>query len=397
MKRKIISFVICAALTLSVITGCKSKSSSAEVTSSTITSTVDSSNTTEATPTSSYTDETSAPESTTTSSEEPTTEEVVVNTPFVNPLTGEHTETDISSLRPYAVMINSIKAALPHLGTSYADVYVEIKEEGGVTRLLALFQDVAKVPKIGTIRSTREYFLSMAMGFDAILVHCGASNYADEDIKAHNFTNLNALASSGNYAGGAFYRDQDRKNAGYATEHTLITTGELLKSFSTKLGLSANHANANYTKLYFAEDGQGTPTNGTSATNITVRFSGYKSTKFKYNESEGKYAVEYFDAPCIDGLNNEQIKVTNVLILPVKNWMQDDHGTLQLYDLSGGEGYYISGGYCIPITWTKGDYFTEGQYANALKLFNQDGTPLELNVGKTYFCFPPNNCIQTIE
>ena len=82
--------------------------------------------------------------------------------PYANPLTGEGLEEDISGQRPIAIMINNLKKSLPQAGVSQADIIYEIPAEGGVTRLLALFQSVEGVGEIGTVRSARDYYVSLA-------------------------------------------------------------------------------------------------------------------------------------------------------------------------------------------------------------------------------------------
>ncbi|MBQ1418984.1 MAG: DUF3048 domain-containing protein, partial [Firmicutes bacterium] len=41
---------------------------------------------------------------------------------YYNPLSGERTMSDITKLRPYAVMLNNKREALPQLGVSQADI-----------------------------------------------------------------------------------------------------------------------------------------------------------------------------------------------------------------------------------------------------------------------------------
>ena len=55
----------------------------------------------------------------------------------INPLTGESVSEDISSVRPYAVMINNISVAQPQVGVSNADIMYEVLAEGGITRMLS--------------------------------------------------------------------------------------------------------------------------------------------------------------------------------------------------------------------------------------------------------------------
>ena len=125
--------------------------------------------------------ETTVPETTIPETTVPeTTAEPEIVYPFSNPLTGEGQMTEQLN-RPYAVVINNIKAALPHHGVSQADMIYEILAEGGITRCLAIFTDLADVEKLGSIRSARTYFIDLAKAYDAILVHAGGSGYAYDE------------------------------------------------------------------------------------------------------------------------------------------------------------------------------------------------------------------------
>lgn len=95
--------------------------------------------------------------------------------PYVNPLTGEGCAQDIAQKRPVAVMLNNLKKALPQLGVSQADIIYEAPAEGGITRMLAVFQSVEEVGNIGSVRSARDYYVSLAMGHDALYLHAGGS------------------------------------------------------------------------------------------------------------------------------------------------------------------------------------------------------------------------------
>ena len=104
--------------------------------------------------------------------------------PYTNPLTGEGCEVDVGARRPIAVMLNNLKKALPQVGVSQADVIYEILAEGGITRMMAVFQDVAGAGEIGTVRSARDYYASLAYGHDAVYLHAGGSPQAYEFIKS---------------------------------------------------------------------------------------------------------------------------------------------------------------------------------------------------------------------
>ena len=90
-----------------------------------------------------------------------------------------------SKTRPYAVMINNNHAAWPQAGIQDAYIVYEMLVEGGFTRFLAVYKD-KELDRIGTVRSSRHYFLDYALENDAIYVHFGWSPQAQSDIKSLN-------------------------------------------------------------------------------------------------------------------------------------------------------------------------------------------------------------------
>jgi len=95
-----------------------------------------------------------------------------------NPLTGESDfNVKYAETKPFAVMINNIQLAQTvQTGVGDADMVFETLAEGGITRLLAVYQDVSKVDQIGSVRSARISYAQLAAGLDANYVHCGADN-----------------------------------------------------------------------------------------------------------------------------------------------------------------------------------------------------------------------------
>ena len=74
-----------------------------------------------------------------------------------NPLTGEPMEPEYEKSRPVAVMLNNLKGAQPQLGVSQADIIYEVPAEGGITRMLGVYQSLEGVGTLGSIRSARPY------------------------------------------------------------------------------------------------------------------------------------------------------------------------------------------------------------------------------------------------
>ena len=87
-------------------------------------------------------------------------------------------------------MINNIEACLPHWGLSHAGVYYEAPVEGGISRIMAIFEDYDSVERIGSVRSCRNYFIFYASGFEAVYVHYGQSAYAAPYLELPEVNNL---------------------------------------------------------------------------------------------------------------------------------------------------------------------------------------------------------------
>ena len=154
-----------------------------------------------------------------------TEEEPKVVPTNINPLTGigDMSEKGMGS-RPVAVMINNVDNALPQYGISAADLIFEIPVEGNLTRLMALYADYTKVPYICSVRSCREYFPAFSEGFDAFYVCWGSADGAEEYMESLGTTVFNGY----HITAGLFGRDADRKNNGYAMEHTSYFDGRNL-------------------------------------------------------------------------------------------------------------------------------------------------------------------------
>ena len=80
----------------------------------------------------------------------PTETEPVI-TGSVNPLTGEPMDEALAAQRPVSCMIGNTTDAMPQYGTSAADVLIEAPAEGGLTRLMTLYQDYANLPSIMSV------------------------------------------------------------------------------------------------------------------------------------------------------------------------------------------------------------------------------------------------------
>lgn len=302
---------------------------------------------------------------------------------YTNPLTGEPCASDIGASRPIAVMLNNLKKALPQHGVAQADIIFEIPAEGGITRMMGVFQSLEGVGEIGSVRSARPYYVELAHGLDAIFLHAGGSPDAYSYIKSHkDMTALDCV--NGPYEGTLFWRDKDRiQNAGY--EHSVFTSGEVITELFQDYSFRKAHEEDYVFPWTFVEEG--TPAGGGAAAEITVPITSSKTTVFQYDSGSGQYAVEEYGAAYVDGNSGQQVTVTNVLILAtsIRSIPGDSEGRLTV-DLTGGTGWYACGGRYIPIQWEK------GAGAEPLLLMTESGTPLELGQGTSYISVVSTGC-----
>ena len=131
--------------------------------------------------------------------------------------------------RPVAVMLNNLKKAQPQLGNAQADIIYEVPAEGGITRMLAVYQTLDGIGTLGSIRSSRPYYIELALGHDALYVHAGGSPEAYQDLKSWKVNNIDGVNGSASQSA-VFWRDQERRKT-MDYEHTLVTSGEKIQSF----------------------------------------------------------------------------------------------------------------------------------------------------------------------
>ena len=275
--------------------------------------------------------------------------------------------------RPIAVMYNNNKVSFPQDAISNADIVYECDAEGGVTRLMAIFSDWENLSSIGSVRSARDYFISISQSHGAIFVNAGGSPKAYEKLKGERVDYVDGV-NMYNIPTNTFYRDSGRiKNNGY--EHSMMTDGSRLMTAVKKLGYALKYRDGITTPYSFNQEFK--ENEGKTAVSITLPHSSYITVRFQWDAASKKYLKYSFDEPHTDGLNSKQLAFENVVVLFVGEQVLDTEGRLKLDLTSGGSGYYISGGKYTEIKWTrKGD--------NAPFVLTENGEEISLNPGKTH-------------
>lgn len=288
-------------------------------------------------------------------------------------LTGQWIDENQAKKRPLAVMIGNTLDALPQYGISSADIIYEVPVEGSYTRLMAIFQDYSGMEKIGSIRSCRHYFIYFAKEFDAIYTHYGQAVYAEPILAQEDVNNLSGMDSS--IESLMFYRDTNRK-----APHNAFISEEGINAAIEKKGYRTELSKDYEGHYQFAEDEQEIKL--TKGEDALVVSPGYFVNKpwFIYNKEDGLYYRYEFKDKQIDGGNEQQLAVKNILVQYCEWSYKDDNGYLDINTTSGGEGAYITNGKLEKVTWTKANENSPARY------FDASGKEIKINQGKTWVC-----------
>jgi len=276
--------------------------------------------------------------------------------------------------RPIGIMISNIRTALPQYGVSDADIIYETLVEGGITRLFALYQDF-DTEKIGPVRSSRHYYLDFALDHDAIYVHFGESTFATaafRKLDVDRFSGLSYLDTI------LTFRDKDRKapHSTFTSKERLMNTWDLLK-YRVEPDYEEN-------KFDFYETDT-TPEGATDLAKITLDYSYYIKPVLEYNSEDSLYYRSQFGNKHIDASNNQQLAFKNIIIQNTSIWRikTDPLGCMDMALNTDGDGMYITNGKMIPITWEKTGHYSPTKY------YNEDGSALFINPGKTFISVYP--------
>lgn len=334
--------------------------------------------------------ETSNPQDNSSQEESKQEEEIDYTKMYQSELTNEWIDKELKDQRPVAIMVDNEKTALPHYGLTEADIVYEIMnstKNDRITRFMAIVKDWGSITQFGSIRSTRPTNFMLAAEWNAVLLHDGGPFFIDTWL-AKDYT--------ANFSGGFA-----RFSNGKATEFTeYITYDEYTNTDKNKTydGLKQRFENSHYSTTYnkyyegphfqFASEEQDFSgrSDSKAANVIELPFPHNKST-LKYNEETGTYDYSEYGTAHLDPLHDDaQLTFENVILQDTT--FSDLGEGYMIYNAidSGRNGYYITNGQAIEITWTKKDESGLTVYYD-----KSTGKEIQLNTGKTYISLIPSD------
>lgn len=286
-----------------------------------------------------------------------------------SPYTGLNVSKEASERRPMAVIIENSPKARPQSGLSKAEWVFEVVAEGGVTRMMAFFQS-SETERLGPIRSVREYFASIAKSVDAVLIHAGGSPSGYRSLKDLLVTHVDEIKE-----GKPFYRSKNRK-----APHNLYSSSKSLCDYIKSKGYEQEPVLPGYSFKNLK------PNSKPEVKEVTINYSSapYKVV-FSHDAKSGLYKRALAGSPAIDAENNEQIAVSNVVVLVADiASTNDDKGRLEVQTEGSGALLFFSGGTVTRGQWIRPDILSP------FRLVADNGEQIKLSKGKTWFSIIPS-------
>ena len=313
-------------------------------------------------------------------------------------LTGDERSTNS---RPVAVMVNNIansqrQNARPQRGIGSADLLIEAKVEGGITRLCAVFSDADSIPEVGPIRSGRDQFLQLLMPHQALYYHDGESIFCTQFINVYDYSGLNIGGKSYfNTPVHPHVAHRDNRGRNVAYEHTEFTSGKEIKQAAGNAGIGLTYANetpffhfADY-RTAASNDLPGAP----AAKTISITHSESYRTRLTYNSWGRSYKLEMYNRSkkayenTVDELTGKQLTFDNVVVCfaDIAAYAGDSHDVQSVNYVAGGQAFLFTRGGVQVGRWEK------PHPTHPLKLYTETGEEMTLNRGKTYLALVDND------
>ena len=207
--------------------------------------------------------------------------------------------------RPMAVMLAGDGVARPLSGLSEADLIFNMPViTDSMTRFMAVY--LCNTPKeIGSVRSSRDDFIPLARGLDAIFAHWGGSHFALDELAKGLINNIDALANPFD----AYFR-----KSGIASPHNGFTSGARLYDAAGKLGYRLTGNFDGY--LHLPDSAK---TNATTTQTLSIGFPGSFAIKYIYDPEDNSYWRWRGGTKETDKNTGRQVAAKNVAIMFAKS------------------------------------------------------------------------------
>ncbi len=266
------------------------------------------------------------------------------------------------------VKIDNNEQARPQAGLNQADLVIEERVEGEITRLAAVFHSNDADP-VGPVRSTRSTDLQLAALFGRPIYASSGGN--DHVLGA--LRNANVVDVGHNRGGEAFWRQSGRP-----APHNLFTTTEGLRA---KAGETPPAPAPIFT---YRAEGEALGAGALPAGGVALSFGGGEISRFTWDAASGSWLRSQAGSPHVDAAG-VQLAPRNVVVLEISYSFNGPLSQSKPHGTTVGEGRALvfTAGQVIEGRWVR-----PGP-ADPLQLLAADGAPIRLTAGQTFLELPP--------
>jgi hypothetical protein len=283
-----------------------------------------------------------------------------------------------------AVMLNNVPSARPQNGIGEAKILLEIKVEYNVTRLMAMFEDYAQIPRTGGLRSVRDQFLQLLIPSRGFLVHEGPAEYThpvNYMLREYEYQDFDITRA---YSG--FYVDVDRSRTTNSYSWYDISADGIKAAIEAR-GLDdyRSYASSSFFDFQSYNEPPRVPGDGAVSSVEVGHVPPYYVSYFDYDAAAGRYGMSMHNSASgrreqtVDNNTGQQLFFDNMVVLfapmpmyPASILPKVDYGI-------GGVGYYFSQGGWELFIWRKGP----ANYPLLLYTMDEESM-LKINPGTTY-------------
>lgn len=273
------------------------------------------------------------------------------------------------------VMIDNFVTARPQQsGIREASLVYEALAEGGITRLMLVFP-YQETPRVGPVRSARDYFVDFAEEYGGIYAHAGGSPQALEKIFGSPWV---MDLDEDERLEGETYSFRDHR---YPAPHNLFFDLLLVREWAQEKEWDLARPRTNWC---FSELEQPI---GTPVTKFQIDFANDvtsdSTVQFHYDTEKAVYARFYGSqklAEHLDQYDRQQVAPTNVIVQIMPSFLidGDEKERLQMQIVGEGVAYFYQQGIKRSGTWKKAGTDAPTQY------FDDQGKPICMFPGQTW-------------
>jgi len=293
------------------------------------------------------------------------------------PLTGvkyEENSTQAQNIKKSSVAckIDNSEAARPQLNLNRTDIVFDEMVEGGLTRLVAIWQ--SDLPDaVGPVRSIRPMDPDILSAFGGIVCYSGGQAIFTNMMRNTNVFNASETTEQGK---GTFSRTKDRE-----APHNVIVNVNKLSTDHPEIPAPA--AQFNYSKDLASSSAA---TSGTGIKEVSVYYPSALAT-WTTNTDSTKFLRTQDKKPHLDAADQSQLQTTNVVIMQVdvdRSYKDHKYGNVPKDVVIGtGKAYGFTAGKMLEATWSKPSRQT------SIQLTAADGSPITLAPGNTWVELQP--------